>query len=132
MSPMLRLTGALALALLGSVGTALPHPDSPLAPEVTTLLATVTATEVDATTITITSPPSSSSLTTTDGVLPYTGSCDGGPVCVSGTKYCHYWAGITGWDSNHNPVPGETVASIGTCGPDPATTAAASTATPAA
>jgi hypothetical protein len=26
--------------------------------------------------------------------------------CEDGTSYCHYWAGITGWDSNFNPIPG--------------------------
>lgn len=35
--------------------------------------------------------------------------------CEDGTSYCHYWAGITGWDSDFQPIPGMVRTSIGAC-----------------
>ncbi|KAI6092628.1 hypothetical protein F4821DRAFT_138078 [Hypoxylon rubiginosum] len=114
----MRLTGA--LALLGSGALALPHPDLPPA----TLTQTVTAapmTTTDWTTMIVTASPSFSTSTL---------DCDQ-RVCVNGTSWCRYWAGITGWDSYHQPIPGETVTNLGTCGGPvtPATTTSDSTST---
>jgi hypothetical protein len=37
------------------------------------------------------------------------------PYCSDGTKYCMYWAGVTGYDPGHGPVPGETRTALGVC-----------------
>ncbi|KAI1771272.1 hypothetical protein F4818DRAFT_209000 [Hypoxylon cercidicola] len=104
MSAILRIIGALAL-LSGAV--ALPHPDAPVATPSPTVPVT------PATSPSTTPPPSTSSLPL--GEVPYTGDCDLNFCNSLGTSVCVYWGGITGWDSMHNPRPGETMTMLGPC-----------------
>ncbi len=47
-------------------------------------------------------------------VSPAPDHCDM-TLCVEGTSFCEYWAGITGWDPSKGVVPGETLVPVGAC-----------------
>ncbi|KAL3964342.1 hypothetical protein ACCO45_001346 [Purpureocillium lilacinum] len=46
--------------------------------------------------------------------------------CDGSSSWCFYWGGVTSYDPNHGPVPGETRTNLGPCGAA-ATTAPAAT-----
>ncbi|KAF4123500.1 hypothetical protein GMORB2_6201 [Geosmithia morbida] len=58
------------------------------------------------------SPTSTSTLTPTPTIYTcHMQYCDGS------TSWCVYWGGLTSFDSNHGPLPGETRAQLGACTP---------------
>ncbi|XXH05197.1 hypothetical protein Hte_011622 [Hypoxylon texense] len=128
MSAILRLIGA--LALLASSAVALPHPDIIPSATITSVVDTTepsatgyvtppasTPTPTSAPPPTTTPPPaytpSTHSLAT--GEAPYEGTCDWGYCNSLGLSVCAYWGGITGWNSYHQPLPGETFTTLGPC-----------------
>ncbi|KAI4866423.1 hypothetical protein F4820DRAFT_417072 [Hypoxylon rubiginosum] len=115
MSTILRLIGA--LALLGPGALALPHPDVPSATTTATPTTDPVTTPAPSTTPETTPAPSSSSSTSSLplGEVPYEGRCDWSYCNSVGLSVCYYWGGITGYDSRHNPVPGETLTTLGPC-----------------
>ncbi|KAL7943573.1 hypothetical protein V8C42DRAFT_329444 [Trichoderma barbatum] len=46
-------------------------------------------------------------------ITPVAIHCDNS-YCVNGTSYCHYWAGISTWNTD-GPSPGEVVTTMGIC-----------------
>ncbi|KAI0180123.1 hypothetical protein GGR52DRAFT_228424 [Hypoxylon sp. FL1284] len=109
-----------ALALLGSGALALPHPDGPATP---TPMATGPFSGTTASpsppppppTTTPPPPPPTSRSSSVYGEIPFTGDCDHEFCNSLGTSVCFYWGGITGFDSMHNPRPGETQTLLGPC-----------------
>ncbi|KAI1877887.1 uncharacterized protein JN550_000069 [Neoarthrinium moseri] len=62
-----------------------------------------------ATTAPVTPAPNPTTLATS-----FTKHCDLS-YCSNGSIWCHYWAGVTGWDISRGPLPGETVTHLGSC-----------------
>lgn len=72
----------------------------------TTLNTTTTTTTMAATaTGASTAPPSTTAY-----------QCDM-QYCDGSTSWCFYWAGVTSWDANDGPRPGEVRTQLGLCSP---------------